>query len=87
MRWEWKIKPLDPATVTPAELVEAKRLHDNSQGLGAVVGVATAVAIYFVWSNFGHDNKWVEYSLFPAIVIGGCLSYRLVYEIAIRFRA
>ena len=71
MRWTWKIEPLDPATTTPEQLVAAKRLHDRGQWIGAVVGIIAAVIIYFIWDRLGYENKWVEYTMFPAIVIGG----------------
>ena len=86
MKWVWKIEPLDPATATPEQLVaEASRIG-NARSIGAVVGIVAAVAIYFLWGRFDVENKWVEYTIFPAVVIGGCLVYRIAYEIAIRFR-
>lgn len=86
MRWAWRIEQFDPGTTTPEQLVAAKRLHDCGRGIGAVVGIIAAVVIYSIWMRFGYENKWVEYTIFPATVIGGCTLYRIVYEIVIRFR-
>jgi hypothetical protein len=85
MKWVWKIKPLDPATTTPEQLAAAKRLHERGRWIGTVVGIITAFSIYHAWNRLGYENKWVEYTMFPAIVIGGALSYRIVYEMVIRF--
>ncbi|MFN0019389.1 MAG: hypothetical protein ACKVP0_14080 [Pirellulaceae bacterium] len=86
MKWVWKIEPLDPATVTPEEIVAEVRRIESARWAGGVVGIIAAVGTYFFWNSFGIEQKWVEYTILPAIVIFGTGSYRLVYEIAIRFR-
>jgi hypothetical protein len=86
MTWNWKKEPLDPETTTLEQMAAAGRLHHLGSWIGAVVGIIAAIVIYSVWDSFGYEKKWVEYTLFPAVVIGGILFYRLVYEIVIRFR-
>jgi hypothetical protein len=86
MKWLWKIEPLDPATVTPEQIVAEANAIARGRLAGAVAGILAATAIYFVWDRFGYENKWVEYTMLPAIVIGGVLAYRIAYEIAIRIR-
>lgn len=86
MKWVWKIEPLDPATTTPEELVAESRRIDSARWTGGVIGVLAAGGIYLLWNSFGMEQKWVQYSVLPALVIGGAACYRLVYEFAIRFR-
>lgn len=86
MRWHYKIEPLDPATVTAEEMAAVHRRMQLGQRMGVVLGIIAAANIYAIWKELGQD-KWVEYTLLPAIVIGGCLVYRITYEFVIRFRS
>ncbi len=86
MRWVWKIEPFDPATITPEEMVAEVRRMDSARWAGGVVGILAAAGTFFLWNSFGMEQKWVQYTILPAIVIIGTGCYRLVYEIAIRIR-
>jgi hypothetical protein len=86
MRWVWKLEPLDPATTTPEQLVAEKQIHDRGRAAGALAGIRTAGVVYLLWERLDGTQKWVDYSRYPAIVVSGCVLYRIVYEIVIRFR-
>lgn len=86
MRWVLHNDPLDPKTASLQDVAAAKRMHDLGVRAGAIVGMLAALAVYLLWSGFGYEHKWVEYTMLPAILIVGALMYRLTHAIVVRFR-
>ena len=64
----------DDAQAFRKRLAEAERI-------ALKIGFYTAVAVYLFYSRLDYQQKWVEYTIFPAICLSGCIAYRVVLEL------
>jgi hypothetical protein len=77
----YMVRELDPLTVTPAELIQARRSSQIAKWVGAAVGVGAAALAFLLMK----DSDLMGSPLAVIIlVVAGTGSYRVVYELLLR---
>jgi hypothetical protein len=77
----YMVRELDPLTVTPAELIQARRSLQIAKWVGAAVGVGAAALAFLLMKDSDLMGSPLAIII---LVVAGAGSYRAVYELLLR---
>jgi hypothetical protein len=75
------VREFDPATVTPAELVQAQRSIQKAKWVGTAAGVGAAALAFLLMKDSDLMGSPLAIII---LVVAGTGSYRAVYELLVR---